>query len=160
MIQVRVDISALKQTLYRYEQQMGRKKLKRLIQESAKPMIAAIKEETPVSKRGHYSYRVITGAKQKARAHYFTPGTLRRSVQKLPFRKTDSVFVGPKLSGLKGPYYAGWVNDGHPLPGGKMVQGKQYMLKGFNKGQGPTMQKLQMLLQRRVKALAKKGIVI
>lgn len=79
---------------------------KAALRKGARPIVAAAKANAPTSSATHYRYK--NGQKIE-----YTPGNLRRSIQVLPLRKTESVFVGPKLNGVSvDGYYAHWVEFG------------------------------------------------
>lgn len=88
-------------------------------------MINAIRSAAPKSDRPHTRYKAVKfdGSVYREGFTYY-PGNLRRSIRVLPLRKTDALFIGPKLD--KNPsgddykgnkvdgYYAHWVEFGAP----------------------------------------------
>lgn len=79
----------------------GRKAAKAAFKDAGSILIAAIQGRAPVSDRPHYRYassgRRAAPGKGKRVATY-APGNLRRSFKILPLRRTQAVFIGPKVA--------------------------------------------------------------
>jgi len=80
-------------------------KRRQILRKAAKPLVNAAKANIPKSSKPHYRYKTskvtnkLKAPKGKGRiiATYY-PGNLRRSIKALTFRKSGSIFVGPRLS--------------------------------------------------------------
>lgn len=99
-----------------------------ILEYAAGPMVSAIAAAAPVSDEVHFRYstakanKSIRAPKGKGNiAAEYHPGNLERSIRTLKFRRSDAVFVGPKLtSGSRGvfkgartdAYYAHMVEFG------------------------------------------------
>ena len=122
---------------------------KRMIRKAAKPMVAEIKAQTPVSAKAHNRYAKGTKLIDKIRApkgygeiiEVIESGRLKKSIGYIPLKRTSAIFIGPKgLRKKKGaPYYSGWVEFGtihmdkspYMRPGFEMTKG--IVLKNMEK---------------------------
>lgn len=64
-----------------------------VLTKAAQPLVDAARELAPQSERVHYDYGKSSG---DHRITYY-PGNLKKSIRVLEFRKSPSVFVGPKV---------------------------------------------------------------
>jgi hypothetical protein len=92
---------------------------RKILKPAGEVVAQEIQRKTPVSRRRHYRYadgdRVAT----------YYPGNLRRSIRDLDLRRTNAVFIGPKLGSSKGTFsgarvdgwYAQIVDRGAPAAG-------------------------------------------
>ena len=100
------DVSALAKLLESLPNGFDPELRKDILQESAKPLVAAAASLAPRSKKTHYMYNTGKLTKRlrspKGMGNVtgiFHPGNLGRSVQVLkhgPFRKSNAVYVGPR----------------------------------------------------------------
>lgn len=104
----------------------GRKASRDAFRQAGGLLVSAIQGRAPVSDRPHYRYAPSGSRRAKKgsgkRLATYVPGNLKRSFKILTFRRSEAVFVGPKLA--KGnavgrfvgartdAYYAGMVEAG------------------------------------------------
>jgi hypothetical protein len=99
------------QELERKIKQLGNDKDKKkeilvILRKKARPVVRAIKQETPVSKKPHY-----------ARGKLISPGNLKRSIGNITGKKGRSrinptIYVGPRTRGVNDGWYGHFVHDG------------------------------------------------
>lgn len=113
------------------------KERKKLLRKAAKPVIKAIKAKVKVGNKVHRRYN----SKGKLVATYH-PGNLKRSIRTLTFRKSKSLFVGPKLGrrgASQGTFKGNKVDGyyGHMVEYGTLHQSPQpFMRPGFKASKG------------------------
>lgn len=111
------DVDRVLKKLDTLPKEFAKKARRRILRKGAKPLVTAIKIQTPQSKKAHHRY---AGGKKVAT---YIPGNLEESIKILPLRKTPDIYVGPKkakrnLSGIFGRskkadgYYAHFVEFG------------------------------------------------
>lgn len=99
--QLQADLNNVIEKLRRLNPYLTKGPVKRNLAQAAKPMVSAVKNATPVGRKEH---------SRKTRAGQvitYKPGNLRKSMRVLRFRRSEAVFVGPKLGKtLPDGYYA------------------------------------------------------
>ena len=121
------------------------KERKALLKYAAEPFLTGAKSKVPKSGKSHKRYK-----DGKVVAEY-KPGNLRRSIKVLPLRKTKSVIIGPNLqkSGGAGAdgYYAHFVEFGTAHS-----PAQPYMRPAFDENKGNVLERLRLVLAKRVKS--------
>jgi len=152
--QLQADLNRVITRLQKLEPYV-RKSGKADMMEAAKILESAIKGRTPVGNVVHKRYYAKKGrraAKGSGRvAETYRPGNLRKSMQRLSFRRSNSAFVGPKL-GKKLPdgYYA------HMVERGTTTQAAQYFMKAAVSAAGPqTLRFAAQLISRRIQSFGR-----
>lgn len=113
------------------------KERRKLLRLAAKPVIKAIRSKVKVGSKPHRRY-----LKDGSLAAVYYPGNLKRSIRTLTFKKSKSVFVGPKLGkrGSSGGTYKGNKVDGyygHMVEFGTVHSAPQpFMRPGFSASKG------------------------
>jgi len=169
-LQLQAEITLLAQKL-RSIGEHGRKASKAAFQEAGGILIAAIQARAPVSDKVHYRYSTpkISG---KARAPKgsgrrvasYAPGNLKRSFKVLPFRRTNAVFIGPKVAkgnatgsfvGVRtDAYYAGMVEAGT-----RRTPARRFVAAAEQAAGGQTLRFAAELIRRQIQFHAKtKGL--
>ena len=124
------EIKAAMKKIRGLEKEFPKKEIQKILTKSAKPLVEAAKANVPESLEVHYRYRT-SKASGKFRAPKgkgnivatYEPGNLRNSIRIMRFRKSNAVFVGPKVAkrGATGRYgsgrrvdgfYAAWIEYG------------------------------------------------
>jgi len=82
--------------LNKLEKHYGRKERQKLLKKAAKPVVKRMKANLQ-PKRG--------------------TGLAKSTIKAMTFRKSPDVFVGPKKTGKKDPYYLFWYEFGAPANG-------------------------------------------
>ena len=86
------DVKAILKTLKQLPIDV-KKERKRILRKAAKPMVASAQQKAPVLRTRR---RVTVTLKGGEKVTYY-PGNLRLSLKTLEFRKSQAVFVGPKV---------------------------------------------------------------
>ena len=83
---------------------------RKILRQSAKPLIDEIKFRAPQSEKDHYRY-----SKGTDQIYTYKPGNLAASFKILPLRRTSAIIVGAKVdkTGKSGIYGPGKANDGY-----------------------------------------------
>lgn len=117
--------------------------------DASKLLVAVVQSKTPVGQRPHSRYK---GQKKRSRrgngqiVATYQPGNLKRSFRTLRFRRSEAVFVGPKLGGkLADGYYA------HMVEQGTVHQRAQYFVKSaYDAAGAKTLDFAVKLLEKRI----------
>ena len=142
-----IDSSEIREAVRRLNEIPGYidKERKNLLKYAAEPFLEAAKRNVPKSGQTHKRYKngVVVAE--------YKPGNLRRSLRFLPFRRTKSVFIGPVLqksgrAGVDG-YYAHFVEYGTVHS-----PAKPYMRPAFVEQEGNVLQRMRLVLSKRVKS--------
>ena len=136
-----VDIKNLVDELKRWSKDLQLDS-KKILKPAGEVVAQEIQKKTPVSRRRHYRY----GSRGAGRVATYFPGNLRRSIQDLNLKRTDAVFIGPKLGSSTGTFsgtrvdgwYAQIVDRGAPAAGRppnfrgrfRLVKEERYIRKG------------------------------
>jgi HK97 gp10 family phage protein len=137
--QLQADLNRVISRLQRLEP-FVRKSGKADMMEAAKILESAVKGRTPIGTRT-----------RKRNGITYRPGNLRKSMQRLSFRRSNAAFVGPKL-GKKLPdgYYA------HMVERGTTTQSAQYFMKAAVSAAGPqTLRFAAQLISRRIQSFGR-----
>ena len=128
---------------------------KRMIKKAAKPMVAEIKAQTPVSAKAHKRYAKQAKLIQSIRTpkgmgeviEVIESGRLRDSIGFIPLRYSSAIFIGPK--GLRkkigAPYYAAW-----PEFGTIHMRKTPYMRPGFEMTKGIVLKNIEKEYTKKV----------
>ncbi len=122
----------------------AKRERKKFLRKAAKPLIKAARNNIPESDEPHYRYATAKASSSKRApkgegnivAVYY-PGNLKKSIRALSFRKSGSIFVGPKLQkrGAFGEFGKGNKVDGYYAAmmefGTRNFGGVHYMRKGL-----------------------------
>lgn len=134
-----------------------RKGAQKDLEEASKILVAAVKGKTPIGNKVHKRYPRRNGRKSAKGSGRvvatYRPGNLQRSIKTLKFRRSEAVFVGPKLGGkaIDG-YYAHFVEDG------TIYQASQKFVAGAVATAGPqTLKAASALIARRIDAIARQN---
>lgn len=152
--QLQQDLNRVINSLRRIEPTV-RKAGKADMMEAARILESAVKGRTPVGEKAHSRYAARKGRKAgkgsgKVIATY-KPGNLKKSMQRLNFRRSNAAFVGPQLK-KENPdgYYA------HMVERGTTTQAAQYFVKAAVQSAGPqTLRFATELIKRRIQAFGK-----
>jgi len=100
--------------------QFDRKTQQKILKPGAKMLATAAKNNIPDSDEPHFRYstaKVFDGLRApKGKGNVvavYHPGNLRRSIKTLIFRKSNALFVGPKVSKNKTGSFKGGRTDGY-----------------------------------------------
>ena len=112
-MEVSASIAAAEfEQLFRDLERRGKRVLserKQALSEAGDFLAAAIAGQAPVYHRPHYRYR-----KGGGRVATYEPGNLRRSIRRLPFKRSKDVWVGALLAkGSGSGYFSGSSADGY-----------------------------------------------
>lgn len=175
MAKIRVDnetareIEQLKKRLYAISDN-AKKQSQTAFKQAAPILISAIQGRAPQSDAPHYRYKTpkIAGKLRapngmgKIHATYI-PGNLKRSFKTLVFRKSASVYVGPKLDkqGSGGTfsgqrvdgYYAHWMEYGAPEAG---IGPRPFVRPAVSAAGDTTLRLATQFLKREIEKAAKK----
>lgn len=126
---------------------------------AAEELVAAIKRRAPIGERPHSRYSTAKVTK-KIRAPKgsgrvvatYQPGNLQRSFRVLKFRRSQAVFVGPKVGNKRADgYYAHWVEFGT-----KNQKGQKFVSAAVSAVGNNVLNYITELLGKRVTAYATK----
>lgn len=139
-----------------------KKDLQADLTEAAGILVSAVKARAPQSDQPHFRYntaKVVKGirapkGKGNIRAVYL-PGNLKKSIQALKFRRSQAVFVGPKV-GSKMPdgYYAHFTEFGT-----KYQPAQGYVAAAVSAAGGQTAEFAAKLIKRRIEQYAERNAV-
>lgn len=133
---------------------------KKILTYAAVPMVDAIAAKAPVSRKVHYRYKEVGGEKIKIAYH---PGNLKKSIRVLDLRRTQNVFVGPKVSkrGKARRYGVGNLVDAyyaHMVEYGTMhSRAKPYMRPGFLAAAPQSLKRIEYGYRQRMAQLARRN---
>jgi hypothetical protein len=142
-------------------QQLGSDKDKKkeilvILRKRARPLIRAIRTETPESKKAH----VISGRRSRK---VIQPGNLKRSIGNITGKKgkakiNPTIYVGPRIRGRNDGFYGAWVHDGSKLPQGGRSKANPFQKRGFNKVESglvkDTEKSMAKFIQKRINRLS------
>lgn len=149
MSKIDKELSTVIDKLKKIEKSLDKGKIKKILKDSAKPLLLAARANVPVSEKTHFRYntakinRKMRAPKGKGnKIANYSPGNLKRSIQVLRFRKSrHRIYVGPKVAkrNNKGSfsgrrvdgYYAAWVEFGT-----RNMKGAHYMSRAFESTKG------------------------
>lgn len=152
--QLQQDLNRVVSALRKIEPTV-RKSGKADLMEAAKILESAVKGRTPVGEKAHNRYSARKGRKAakgsgKVIATY-KPGNLKKSMQRLNFRRSNAAFVGPQLK-KENPdgYYA------HMVERGTTTQPAQNFVRSAVQSAGPQTIKFAIeLIKRRISSFGK-----
>lgn len=132
----------------------------RVLTEAAGPLRSAIAGRAPQSDKAHsrYSTPKIAGKIRAPKgsgviAATYQPGNLRKSIQTLRFRRSQAVFIGPKVHRSEGKtpdgYYAHMVNFGTAKQ-----RAQRFVEAGVNAAGDTSLRLAIELLKREIEAYA------
>lgn len=125
------------------------------LNEAAKLLESAVKGRTPVGEKAHRRYSAQKGRKAGKGSGRpiatYAPGNLRKSMQRLNFRRSSAAFVGPQLrKETPDGYYA------HMVERGTTTQRAQYFMRAAVQAAGPqTLRTATELIKRRIASFGK-----
>jgi HK97 gp10 family phage protein len=136
-----------------------RKGAQKDLEEASKILVAAVKGKTPIGDKIHKRYsRLRPGQKKAAKDQgkviaRYKPGNLQRSIKTLKFRRSEAVFVGPKLGGKASDgYYAHFVEDGT-----KFQTSQKFVAAAVASAGSQTLKAASALIARRIDAIARQN---
>lgn len=142
----------------------GRKASKDAFRQAGGILIAAIQGRAPVSDKPHYRYasgtrRAAPGAGKRIAT--YAPGNLRRSIKILALRRTNAVFIGPKLAkGSASGTFAGARTDafyaGMLEAGTRRMAGRYFVATAEVAASAQTLRFASELLRRSINSFANK----
>lgn len=161
MAQIDADIKRTIALLNKVPKIFKRKDLQKdILMPAAKPLMDAAKNNISDSDEIHFRYKPNKGQKKKGKGKgrivgAYHPGNLRRSITRLRFRKSNSVFVGPRLKKgqaafgeFKGAkvdgYYAAMVEFGT-----KNMAGQSYMRRALSSQKSTVIKKMQSGIKKK-----------
>lgn len=152
--QIQNDLNRVITTLRRMSPTV-RKAGKADLMEAAKILEAAVKGRTPIGEVVHRRYSSSKGKRAKRGSGRvvatYKPGNLRKSMQRLNFRRSNAAFVGPQLR-KENPdgYYA------HMVERGTIRQPAQNFVKNAVQAAGnQTLRFAAKLIERRINSFGK-----
>lgn len=140
---------------------VAKKDLQADLSDAARLLVGAVQARAPVGDREHSRYRtakVVKGVRAPkglgTKVATYQPGNLRKSFRALRFRRSQAVFVGPKLGGSPDGYYA------HFTEFGTRHQPAQGYVKAATAAAGQqTLEFATKLIKRRIEQWAAKNSV-
>ena len=134
-----------------------RKGAQKDLEEASKILVSAVKGKTPVGDKVHKRYPRRKGKKAAKGAGQvvatYRPGNLQRSIRTLKFRRSEAVFVGPKLGGKAADgYYAHFVEDGT-----KFQTSQKFVAAAVASAGSQTLKAASALIARRIDAIARQN---
>ena len=125
------------------------KERKKILRTAARPMLKEIKAQAPKSAKEHFR------TKDGTRVATYEPGNLQRSIVFLPFRKSNDIWIGPKVKkGQSTGHFSGNKVDGyyaHWLEYGTVHQAASpYMRPGFDQEKRPTLARIEQGVKKKV----------
>lgn len=140
-----------------------RKERKRILRKAAKPLVAAIQAKAPVLKNRR---KVTITLKNGSKVTYY-PNNLRLAIRVLDFRRTQSVFVGPKLTRKRkegeeygksrakvDAFYAAMIEYGT-----KNMSARPYMRPAYEATKGQVLAIIRQEVEKLVREFGKKNEV-
>lgn len=151
------EVNQIVKKLDKLPEQFTKRRRNILLRKASKIFVSTVQANVPISDRPHKRYN----QDGKVVATYL-PKNLYNSIQSMKFRKSDAVFVGPKITRKKlsvygastkttDPYYAWMVENGT-----KHIAPRSYMRKGFESGKFLALHALREGVERIVKQYERK----
>ena len=89
------EIKEINKALRKLPKEFTGKQRKEYLGKAAIPVQEAVMQEVPVSNSVHLGYDSGQTADGKQKMRLYKPGTLKRSIKVMTFKKSSDVFVGP-----------------------------------------------------------------
>jgi hypothetical protein len=154
---INLQINEILKRLDKLPEKFTKRRRSILLGKSAKIFVKTVQSYVPISDRPHKRW------KDGKHVATYLPMNLYNSIQVLRFRKSNSVFVGPKLTRNKeletfgasekttSPYYAWMVENGT-----KYIAPRGYMRKGYDAGKYLAMTHLSQGVEKIIKQYERK----
>lgn len=86
------DLTEILKKLDKLPKELRGEVRKKILEQAARPLIEAAKAKAPQSQAEHFDYPKSGGEPVR-----YYPGNLKKSIRIIPYKKSNTVFVGPKI---------------------------------------------------------------
>ena len=141
-------------------EKLGRKEIRKIFSNAAKPVVAKAKAKAPVSNKQAFmtAHRHISKGAEMTKLKTHKPGTLKRSIGVVYGKDGYSIYIGPRYgtSRANDAWYARFVEFGTSSTGwGKGIPAKPFMRPSWDESREGVLNKIGDDLGRLVESVKK-----